>query len=254
MNCHPKSYSVGIALAVFLALSLPAQASVLNTYTDRANFDNATSNRTLITFDGTTPQSWVNAGYTNYYGLYSDAAGLTLDGVNFVGNNGSGGYQLYTSNPSDPNASENYGTGTVLKGPEYYPTSSLLITLPGATTAFGFDLGAMLPSVATFNLELVSLGVNYSVTTQLRPNLTFFGVTLDAPTTQIRLTTTQGTLYQTQLLLDNFAYGTAGAGAGQQGAQFGGPTGETPEVTTLLYVASGLGLLAWKRRRAAAFF
>ena len=254
MISYPKFYGVGIALVVFLSLLLPAQASVLNTYTDSSSFNSATSNATVINFDGTTTNSYSSNGYTNYYGVYSNAAGLTLNGVNFVGNSGYGSYELTTSNATDPNAGTNYGTGTLLVGPTWYPGASVLISLPGSATAFAFDMGAITPSVSSFEIQLVSLGLTYNITTSLRPTTTFFGATLDAPISQIRIATLPGSSGTTpQLLLDNFVYATAGGASALQDPA-PPPGGETPEVTTILYVTSGIGLLIWKRRRMVASF
>ncbi|MCC6590429.1 MAG: hypothetical protein IT168_27300 [Bryobacterales bacterium] len=254
MISFPKFYCVGIALLVFLSLLLPAQASVLNTYSDSSSFNSATSNATVINFDGTTPNSYSSNGYTNYYGVYSNAAGLTINGVNFVGNSGYGSYELTTNNATDPNAGTNYGTDSLLVGPSWYPGASMLISLPSSVTAFSLDMGAITPAISSFEIQLVSLGVSYNITTALRPNLTFFGVTLDAPIDQVRIATMPGGPYTTpQLLVDNFVYATAGGAAALENPG-PGPGGETPEVTTILYVTSGIGLLIWKRRRMAASF
>lgn len=246
MKRYANLFSLGIALAVFLALLLPAQASVLQTFDNRVAFTGAANSIVNIDFEGTATTSFVHNGYTNYYSSYSTSGGLNIDGISFVGVTQTGNW-LYSTNATDPNASENYGTGTVLKGPEWNPGSYLSITLPANITAFGFDLGAMLPSTATFRIELTALGVSYDVSTAPRPTLTYWGVTTDSAIGEIRVTTIGGNATQTQLLLDNAAYGLAGAGGGDPEA---GPSGETPEVTTILYVASGLGLLYWNKRRS----
>lgn len=243
MKRYANLSRAGIALAVFFALLLPVQASVLQDFNSRTAFTGAANSLVNIDFEGTATTEDTNGGYTTYYSSYSGPSGLNINGVSFVGVTSSGNW-LYTTNAGDPNASEHYGTGTVLKGPEWNAGSYLSITLPATATAFGFDLGAMLPSIATFRIELMSLGISYDVTTAARPNLTFWGVTTDSAVGEIRVTTIGGSPTQTQLLLDNAIYGAAGAGGGQQG-----PMGETPEVTTILYVASGFGLLYWNRRR-----
>ncbi len=246
MKRYANLFSVGLAFAVFFALLLPAQASVLQDFNSRATFAGAANSLVNIDFEGTATTESSAGGYTNYYSSYSTSGGLNIDGISFVGVTSTGN-SLYTTNAADPNASENYGTGTVLKGPEWYPGSYVSITLPTNITAFGFDLGAMLPSTATFQIDLVSLGVSYEVTTAPRPTLTYWGVTTDSAIGEIRVTTTGGNAYQTQLLLDNAVYGLAGATGGGDPEQ--GSLGETPEVTTVLYVASGLGLLYWNKRR-----
>lgn len=245
MKRYANLSRVGIAIAVFLALLLPVQASVLQDFNDRATFTGAANSLVNIDFEGTATTPFDYGGYTNYYSSYSTSGGLNIGGISFVGVTSVGNW-LYSTNSADPNASENYGTGTVLKGPEWNTGSYLSITLPANVTAFGFDLGAMMPSTATFRIELTALGVSYDVTTAPRPNLTYWGVTTDSAIGEIRVTTIGGSLTQTQLLIDNAVYGVAGAGAGGQEQ---GPTGETPEVTTILYVTSGLGLLYWNKRR-----
>ncbi|MBL8290555.1 MAG: hypothetical protein JNN08_01895 [Bryobacterales bacterium] len=224
---------------------LPAQASVLQDFNDRATFVGAANSLVNIDFEGTATTPYVNGAHTTYWSNYSTSGGLNIDGISFVGVMNVGNW-LYATNASDPNASENYGTGTVLKGPEWNTGSYVSITLPANVTAFGFDIGAMLPSTATFRIELTSLGVSYDVTTAPRPTLTYWGVTTDSAIGEIRVTTIGGSPTQTQLLIDNAVYGLAGGGVG--GLEQG-PTGETPEVTTILYVASGLGLLYWNKRR-----
>ena len=247
MKRYANLFSVGLAFAVFFALLLPAQASVLQDFNSRATFTGAANSLVNIDFEGTAT-TWSNDnGYATYYSGYSTSGGLNIDGISFTGVTGSTSYWLYATNAANPDASENYGTGTVLKGPEWYPGSYVSITLPTNITAFGFDLGAMLPSTATFQIDLVSLGVSYEVTTAPRPTLTYWGVTTDSAIGEIRVTTTGGNAYQTQLLLDNAVYGLAGATGGGDPEQ--GSLGETPEVTTVLYVASGLGLLYWNKRR-----
>lgn len=175
---------------------LPAQASVLQDFNSRATFAGAANSLVNIDFEGTATTESSAGGYTNYYSSYSTSGGLNIDGISFVGVTSTGN-SLYTTNAADPNASENYGTETVLKRSRSgIPALTCRSRLPTNITAFGFDLGAMLPSTATFQIDLVSLGVSYEVTTAPRPTLTYWGVTTDSAIGEIRVTTTGGNAYR----------------------------------------------------------
>ena len=212
------------------------QAAVLGTYTDRASWEALTTSRTDINF------SSLNLTPGGYQG-YNTSSGLTLGGVQFIGWNGSS-YFLYALNPPS-GADEDYNSGTILKGPEWYPNCYLLSVMPANITSVGFDLATVFPGARNIRIQIDGndLGV---VVTLNRPNLTFYGVQTDTPIGQIRFLVDSGTQYQTMVLLDNFAYGIAAGGGGGGGG--GGPA-ETVEATTLLYAATGLALVIIGRRR-----
>lgn len=239
MKSYKNSWSIGIVVAMFLMLVLPAQASVLATYTDRTSFSAASSGVTTVDFSslGLNQGGWAG---------YSTSNGLDISGVKFVGNTNSSFY-LYAYNPN-PNDAEDYNSGTVLRGPEWNGNSYITMTMPTGVTAFGLDLATILPSMGTLTIQLDGINLGVTIQTQARPNLTFFGVTTDAPISEVKVLVTGGTLYQTQPILDNVTFGTAGSSGGTAPAETGG---ETPEITTILYVGSGIGLLMWNRRRRA---
>ncbi len=231
-----RSFATGVVAFAFLLLAvLPSQASVLGTFTDRATWEGVTSGRTDITFEslGLSP-----GGFTSY----SNSTGLTTGGVNFTGIDGTGGFFLYAVNPPS-GADEDFGSLTILKGPFYRSGSYILASMPGGVTSFGLDLMSMLPAGATFRLVLDGVDIGFSISTAARPTRTFFGVQTDSPVSLIRIVIDSGTVFTTLPMIDNFSYGSVAAGGG-----------ETIEITTLLYVGTGIGLLGWgkRRRRLAA--
>ena len=164
-------------------------------------------------------------------------------------------YYLYALNPAIGDA-QDFGSGTELRGP-YLPctvvgacasphTSYLSVTLPSGATSFGLDLMTAYPQAQSFTIQLDSIDVGLVITTQARPTRTFFGVTTDAPISQVRITLNSGVINQTQGLFDNFAYGAAGTSGGGGTTD---PSGDTPEVATMLCVGSGLMAMRLLRRR-----
>ena len=234
MRHQPRSWpAVAMLLAALAMVAIPAQATVLGTYSDRTTWEGVTSGRTDIDFESL---GIGVGGYTSY----STSAGLAIGGVQFVGVLDPSTYFLYALNPPS-GASEDYGSSTVLKGPELRPTSYLLVNLGPGVTSFGVDLMTIFPAGSMISIFLDGVQVGM-VSTQSKPTRTFFGVQTDTAFSQIKFVLSSGTTYSTQILLDNFAYGAA---------MSGGPTppAETVEVTTLLYVGTGIGLLGWTRRR-----
>jgi hypothetical protein len=238
-----KSFASGIVTYAFLMLAVfPAQASVLGTYTDRATWESVTSGRFDIDFEslGLAQGAYSGTAYTN-------ASGLTIGGVNFVGVDGGGGYVLYAVNPSTGDV-QDFGSATVLKGPYYRPGAYYQATMPAGVTSLGLDLMSIFPAGATFQILLDGIDLGVIISTQSRPDRTFFGVQTDLAFSQVRIVLSSGTVFTTQPLIDNFAYGTVLSSGGG-----GGGGDETVEIATLLYVGTGVVLLAWgKRRRQSA--
>ena len=221
---------------LLIVLSSLASATVVATYTSRPLWEAASSGITNVDFESL---GLGVGGYTSY----SNGTGLSTGGLTFVGVLDPNTFFLYALNPP-LGADENFGSSTVLKGPELRATSYLNITLPAATTAFALDLMTVFPAAQSFRIQLDGIDVGIVITSQARPTRTFFGVTTDAPISQVTITVDSGILNQTQGLFDNFAYGSIG---GAPDPPPGG--GETPEVATMLSVGSGLVLLRWARRR-----
>ncbi len=127
--------TVTAAASLLVGATVSANAAV-TFYTDAASYAAAVAAAGL-----TTSSFNFNATPT---GNYSTAAGLTIDGVNFVGNTGDGGYSLSVAPPyfccnsyDNPNAT--------LQAPPvssaFYgiPNGSTVITPSGGTQAFSFD-------------------------------------------------------------------------------------------------------------------
>ncbi|MEP7366572.1 MAG: hypothetical protein ABI972_25220 [Acidobacteriota bacterium] len=232
-------------LAAFLA-AFPAFGSVLGTYEDRSTWNGLT---TGIVTDDFESLGLAVGGYT-YYGT---GAGLTRGSVNYFGVDG-GSYAMLAINPT-PGAENNFGSGIVLRTADYnsFTTQYMQITLPDVT-AVGFDLGSAFPNAVGIRIQL-STGEFYIRTTQNAPTLSFWGVQSDAPISWIRISLTTGagaapSQFSSIALVDNVSYGSVySPPPPPDGGDGGDPGGsETPEVTTFLYVASGIGLLFLRRK------
>jgi len=223
-------------LVVLLLISSPAYGTVLGTYNDRTTWEGLTTSRVDIDFEslGIAP-----GGFQSH----NTVAGLTHGGVDFIGYQ-NGSPTLYAKNPPTGDT-DDFLSNTLLRGPEFWvggccPDGSYLIAVvPSGVTSFGLDLMSAYPAGASFRIELDSIDVGVIVVTQSRPNRTFFGVRTDAPFAQVKVIMTSGTVFTTYGLFDNVAYGSSGGG---------GDPGQTPEVATLLIVASGLLLFRFARR------
>ncbi len=223
-------------LSATLFTALASHATVLQIYNSRPTWDAATTGRADVDFES------LNLGVGGFTS-YSSAGGLNIGGLNIVGVLDVNQYFLWALNPPAA-ALENYGSNTIIRGPERRPTSYLSVTLPSAVTSFGVDLMTYDPAAQSFAILLDGIQVA-TVTTANRPTRTFFGVTTDAPITEIRLVLNSGNNFTTQGLFDNFAYGAAAGSGG------GGPSpSETPEVGTLAATGTGLILVRYLRRRS----
>ncbi|MCC6537224.1 MAG: hypothetical protein IT162_06720 [Bryobacterales bacterium] len=216
-----------------LLIALTSHATVLQTYSSRPSWETATTGRADVDFES------LNIS-TGGWASYSTAAGITTGGLNIVGVLDVNQYFLYALNPPS-GAAEDFGSSTILRGPEMRSNSYLSVTLPSSVTSFGIDLMTYSPDTQSFAILLDGVQVA-TVTTAARPVRTFFGVTTDAPITEVRLVLTSGTNFVTQGLFDNLAYGAA-AGSGEP------PPAETPEVGTLAATGTGLILVRYLRRR-----
>ncbi|MBM3786663.1 MAG: hypothetical protein FJW30_20070 [Acidobacteria bacterium] len=216
-----------------LFVALTSHATVLQTYNTRPSWEAATTGRADVDFESLGLS-------TGWFQSFSTAAGLTIGGVNIVGVLDVNQYFLWALNPPS-GAPEDFGSSTIIRGPERRPTSYLSITLPAAVTSFGIDLMTYDPAAQSFAILLDGTQVA-TVTTAARPTRTFFGVTTDAPITEVRLVLTSSTNLTTQGLFDNLAYGSASAGEP--------PPGETPEVGTLIATGTGLMMVRYLRRRS----
>ncbi len=202
---------------LLIVLSSLASATVV-TYSSRPTWEAASSGITNVDFESL---GLGVGGYTSY----STGTGLSTGGLTFVGVLDPNTFFLYALNPP-LGVDENFGSSTVLKGPELRATSYLNITLPAATTSFALDLMTAFPEAQSFRIQLDGIDVGIVITSQARPTRTFFGVTTDAPISQVRIMVDTGVLNQTQGLFDNFAYGSIGGAPDP-------PPEETPEVVQI---------------------
>ncbi len=212
--------SAGLLLAVFVGRPAAAQTVHPNTvalpsvtqYSDRGSFTAASSGLTTLDFGTTTP-----VGGTLHD--YSTAAGLTLDGVNFVGMDDGGHYRLGTIAPAFFDLYQDFdGNPTVLEAGGNAPFSFLTttITLPAGTTAVGVDSYTLRLGDGYYNTAepvdfvLFSGGVQiYATTIQtfVKPNLAFAGFTSIVPITSIQITGENNSV----TTLSTFAFGSSAA-------------------------------------------
>jgi hypothetical protein len=216
-----RTKTVLFGLFSWLLLGGAAARADLIFYQDRASFNAASTNRTVVDFEGLAPSS-------TSFAYFPTPPGLTLSGANFnIGNPlpGDGlnptGKDFYapTIYPSDflvPSASTRNGT-------------DLDITLPGGFTAIGLDLGSFNGGTFTF---LLSTGDTFTETPASFGGESFIGFTSTVPITSLRISIAGRDVP----VLDNFTFGAA----------------VVPEPGTLaLFGVGGLSLLVWGRRRLA---
>ncbi len=240
-------YTLSTLTIIYFCSMPPVQAAPIVLYTSRTTFNAASPGTTMttLTFEGIAANGTL-AGYNT-------SAGLTLNGVNFVGSysgTSSNYYFLYV-------AGQGYvETGNaVLEGPPSRDTSIngngfLRATLPGGVTSVGTDYR----NVFSQNTTLYTNGMNVIVTTSDNQTQSF---TLNATnvrqfagfsvlTPGVTITSLQfSSAYNSQTgqrnypVLDNFTFGQA-------------PT-PVPEPATLALLGSGLiGLAVTIRRKRKA--
>ena len=210
-----------LSLVALCAAAIPASSAVLTTYTNSATFNSALSSQTLVNFNELVQHDSL------------DSAGITSGGVNFVGVNG-GFFQLTSQQPAVGSATD-WGTGTYLLLPYYFGASSYTtVTLPSSVTAVAFDFGTK--STTGKMITVTIAGVPVTINTASFPAHTFFAVTSDTGFTTLQISS-NGNNFPT---LDNFVFGTANVTVAPA---------DTPEVTTLLMIASGLFMMRYGGRR-----
>jgi hypothetical protein len=201
-----------------------------------------TSLTSFTTAVGTAPASF---GFDSIIGgssgtnAYATLSGLTLNGFQFVGTNGNGGYYLGAEGPLYyfP-ADYDRGTGSSIQGPaltsSFYPISSgqLTITMPsGGVTAFGLQLWDVLGNNTTgAGTDTVNLTVNGSSGSVVTPPYTgtaFIGFTSSTPVTSVTLTGTTSEEFPT---ISQVYYST-------------GNPGSVPEPGTLALMAGAISAL-----------
>lgn len=215
-------------LTVLLVASCVAQADII--YSSKAAWAGALSGSpTTINFGGIPlPQPQNDAFYGSGPG-----SSVTVGGVSFAIGPAGTDSLLFVVGPnyySDPVAeiSEQDTESTSLAPPD-----DLLITLPSAVTAFGFDFGGLFTGdTATVTL---SDGSVQMVAAPAPPNLAFFGVTAPGGITSVDITL-PGDTYG--LDMTDFSYGTAAT------------TSTVPEPSPLLLFGTVLVLAGASVRRS----
>lgn len=184
------------SLLIVMVLTLSARTSVhaqATYFSSLSAFNAATTGRTTLDFTSYTVPGLGQAT------SYSTAAGLTIDGINFVGNVTGGGYNLYVVNPTNYFIYSGWnGNPTVLQGPTGTGTPSsaqgvLDITLPAGTTAVGTNLYTVENGAEVYGESvhiLLSTGDSFTVPTFQKsdvPDLAFAGFTSTVPITSMQI-------------------------------------------------------------------
>ena len=225
-----KFSDVRIMLAI--AAVMPASATI---FTDRPNWMTNVTGTTAYDF-GLLPSNTTQTFNTSN-GLLQQTVGLRIIGFNPQGN-----YDFSVIQAGPTTQFYNWNSGTIGRSSQVvggftlpYVRINFLDPVGVSTmvTAFGIDLATV--GVSTGAITVTPQGqTGTTITTQLNPNLTFFGITSTMGFSYIDITPQTANGYA---VLDNIAYGTAGT-----------PPDPAPEISTILSVASGLALLIYKRR------
>ena len=174
--------------------------------------------------------------------IYNTSSGLVLPalGVSLVGYSFSTFYYMAVSQGATPTPWPWYDwssgaiarsealTGSFTGG----QTPIIRVTFTnGPVTAFAVDLGT--GGVATGNINVTPQGqATTTLTTQVRPTFTFYGITSNTPFSYVDIAPTTA---NSIAIIDNIAYGTYNSTP---------PPDPTPELASILAVASGLIFLA----------
>jgi len=182
-----------LLVSCVIAASSTSSAATPTFYSSLASFNTAAGNPASFGFNSLVSG---NASVS-----YATSAGLSLNGFQFVGTNGNGGYYLGAEGPAFIELDYDRGTGSSLQGPAvasvFYHISNGVLTItmpPGGVTAFGLQLWDVLTSDYTgAGTDTVHLTVNGSSGTVVTPAFTgtgFIGFTSSTPVTSVTLTGT----------------------------------------------------------------
>ena len=245
----------------FVIVGLAAAATPLYSttveYSSRSSWLAAVSGGTTTTFD-TAVTGYIPPGPDGNVNLAN--GGITLDGVTFTGYDNGVGHPGNT--PAQYGLSiinggatlgqyYNWGTGgAILTGQSYQGAlAHLHMSFATAVTAWGSDLmigGG--PGNYSVQIDGGACPTACLAPTFAFPQAAFFGMTSDTPFNFIDLFVPSNGRPE----LDNFSTATAILGGGGGGGDI--PTGDIPEVATILLCATGLISLAkFKKIRSLSF-
>jgi hypothetical protein len=229
-----------LRVAILIALTCAAVSAfgaTTTTYNDQATFLNLFALPPApITFDG-------YAQSPGSFYPFDNAAGLTADGIQFVGHNGDTSYYAYVKNPAWNEPAYNWNSGSLVMIAGYYPgvRNYLTVALPAGMNAFGLDLMvtnlAAVPNPRDVKITL-SDGTVYTMPTAPNPTRTFWGISSSADISFLTIEAPGG-----QLLIDNVLGGTGKP-------VDPGPANASPEVASFILIGTGLALLRFKFVRA----
>ena len=228
-----SSLRVVVMPLLAMAAAMPASATI---FTDRPTWMAGVTG--LTAYDFGLPGAGSSVSYNTSSGLLQSGLGLRLVGIDPTVQ---GGYTLAVVQGSASVFWYDWSSGAVGRSGSFttgFAAPTIRITFTGGpVTAFGIDLGENGTTPGTGNLTITPEGqATTTMTTLVRPNFVFYGITSTTAFSYIDISPQTVNGYA---IIDNIAYGTAGTAPDP-----------TPEVGTLLTVASGLFLLAYKRRRA----
>jgi hypothetical protein len=235
-----KNIFSSIAILALAAAATPLYSTTLE-YSSRAAWTAAVSAITTTTFDT------ASGGYTPPPPdgiLNITLGGITLDGIKYQVYNGTAENAFNAINGGPAQTYYNWGSGAILQAGLYSGAlAHLHMTLPGAVTAWGVDLMINGASGGTFTVQVnggACLAATCSAPTFLHPTRAFYGMTSDTAFSIVDLYYPANTYGE----IDNFSIATfsAGPAAPEQ------PTGETPELATILLCATGLIGMAKSRK------
>lgn len=217
-----RAMGVSAALALLLWGVRTAEAGLI-TYTSQSAFNSATSNDTTVNFEGIVP---ANSDPDNNYVQYDTPPGVTVGGVNFDINTATSNGNLYI-------VGDGYYYANAVLTSQQSTTSenNLVITLPQAYTAVGFDLGTFYGMTITVTF---SSGDTTTISPPIFDGIDFFGFTSTAPIISLELDEP----VDDTMSLQDFEFGTA--------------VPEPSSLTLLTMAGIGLAGFCWRQKRLAA--
>jgi hypothetical protein len=196
-------------------------------FDNRADFDGATSGRTMIDFEGIAPDGQDV--------LFPCPPGITLSGVNFITTNGAAGGFGVAGKGAD-NFKIFPGNSVMLSGQQGLDPD-IVATLSGSYLSFGVDFTAL--ALGTETTFMLSTGDSFTRTTT--SDLSFVGLLSTDPFTEVTISIPPPGFGPVALFIDNFT--------------FGDEVFATPEPASWIMSALGggamVGFSRWRTRRCS---